>query len=595
MHKRFLILVLGLAMLIAPVNAQRNVNTDDYWGTMRLMVAEVIEILAFNGGSSDIIATVGNSGDTLYIAPLIDVMYFLRASPLSDEGYTALENLTGLSPDIGWEGYFEWASENEIALPPRYDEFKGSLFTLIDSDFERFFKAGTLETSRVNMLEAVWGGVRVDGIPSLVNAKQISPEEAALEGEELTRFCRGDDCSYPAPDELVFGVYLDGDARAYPLRLLNWHEMFNDIIGHTPMYDAPDGEVVCNFRAPTDFTARGYLGDYVLIHGESAGCPTDGWLHNGGVRWADDVGWDTMQDNLPELTPEADALGIEEGYIGQVTGRPVMLAYCTLCGSGVLYDTSIDNLSYVDNLTGETVTVDGEYLEFGSSGLLMRSNKLMYDRATDTIWNALTGVPAFGALATTDIELPLLPVVVTDWTSWQEDHPDTSVLSLRTGHNRDYTNGAAYSDYFNDEEFIMFPVWQQDTEEIAAKDMVYGLRFGETTKAYPLDLLISENVTNDTVEGENVVLITRATPDRDFFEPGGAAVRAYASEDVTFVSISDDFATVTDDTGAEWQITENALISPDGRELERVAGQLAFWFGWYGFFPDTLVYGEETA
>jgi hypothetical protein len=63
------------------------------------------------------------------------------------------------------------------------------------------------------------------------------------------------------------------------LRLLNWHEMFNDVLGHAPLYDEPGGEIVCNFRAPTPFQAVGRQGtDWVQIVGESAGCPADGWL-----------------------------------------------------------------------------------------------------------------------------------------------------------------------------------------------------------------------------------------------------------------------------------------------------------------------------
>ena len=47
-----------------------------------------------------------------------------------------------------------------------------------------------------------------------------------------------------------------------------------------------------------------------------------------------------------------------------------------------------------------------------------------------------------------------------------------------------------------------------------------------------------------------------------------------------------------DDRGGEWQITEDALIGPGERRLDRIGGHLAYWFGWYSFFPATLVYGE---
>ena len=62
------------------------------------------------------------------------------------------------------------------------------------------------------------------------------------------------------------------------------------------------------------------------------------------------------------------------GFRARVTGRPVMLAYCTLCGSGILYDATLDDVTYTD-LNGDTVELGDVTFEFGSTGMLMRSNK----------------------------------------------------------------------------------------------------------------------------------------------------------------------------------------------------------------------------
>jgi len=267
-----------------------------------------------------------------------------------------------------------------------------------------------------------------------------------------------------------------------------------------------------------------------------------------------------------------------------------MLAYCTLCGAGVLYDVQIADLTYRD-LDGELVKLGDTALEFGSSGLLMRSNKLMYDRNTDTVWNAITGSPAFGPLASSDIVLDLLPVVVVDWASWLEKHPDTSVLSLDTGFSRNYTNGAAYSDYFNSTD-LMFPSWQQDTALVENKDMVFALRLQGEAKAYPLETIIPERVINDRVGGTNLVIVADASPERDFFEPGGAAARAYESDGRHF-SAGADKSTLVSEDGRAWRIAEDALIAADGERLRRISGHLAYWFGWFGFYPDTLLYGAD--
>ena len=578
-------IMLSLVLLLPLVGVSAlDFDTANYRKTMIQLLAATSDVARGRPFDLSVYEAVAASGDLLYIAPLIDLAYFARSQQLSEAVIGTLNRLTG--ENMGWQAYFEWAGANDIALPPYYDEFKGqALSTFVDPEFTRFFQPGVIATAAINMIEPVWGGVSVDGIPSLVNARQISPAEARDEGFQFVDFCRLDDCSYPASDELVFGLSFDGDSRAYPLRLLNWHEMFNDVIGSAPLYAQPDGEEVCDFRAPTEFEALARSGeDWIRITGRSAGCPRAGWLPADAVAW---INPETTILDLPDLAAGEEALAV--GRAGQVPGRPVMLAYCTLCGAGVLYDVKIPDLSYT-GLDGDRVNLGDTVLEFGSTGMLMRSNKLMYDRKTDTVWNAITGEPAFGPLAASGIVLDILPVVVTDWASWQDAHPDTSVLSLDTGFLRNYTNGAAYSDYFNSTN-LMFPSWQQDTSLIQNKDMVFGLRLGGHTKAYPLATIIPERIINDTVGGKDLVIIADSTPDRDFFEPGGAAVRAYDSSGLLFTA-GDDPETLLSEDGRSWQMSEAALIAADGEERRRYGGHLAFWFGWFGFYPDTEVYGD---
>ena len=70
----------------------------------------------------------------------------------------------------------------------------------------------------------------------------------------------------------------------------------------------------------------------------------------------------------------------------------------------------------------------------------------MYDRNTDTIWHQMSGEPAFGRLVGSGLRLERLPVRLTTWESWFEEHPDTKVMSFDVGFDRDYRKDAAYRD-----------------------------------------------------------------------------------------------------------------------------------------------------
>ena len=69
----------------------------------------------------------------------------------------------------------------------------------------------------------------------------------------------------------------------------------------------------------------------------------------------------------------------------------------------------------------------------GTTGLLYRSNKIMYDRATNTLWASFLGEPVIGPLADSGIKLSFFPVNLTTWDEWYAEHPDTTGLSLKTG------------------------------------------------------------------------------------------------------------------------------------------------------------------
>ena len=235
--------------------------------------------------------------------------------------------------------------------------------------------------------------------------------------------------------------------------------------------------------------------------------------------------------------------------------------YCTLCGALVLYD----------------VTVGGVQHELGTSGFLYRSNKLMYDHATKSMWSTLTGTPVVGPLVGKGIELQVLYVVTSTWKEWRTRHPNTQVLSLDTGYQRDYGEGVAYREYFGTDQ-LMFGVPKRDVR-LPNKAEVLALRLPQApgeALAIAADFLATRPVYHARIGDINFVVLTDT----------GGANRVYESRELTFASW-DSAAAARDGRGNVWQVDESRLRGPNGEILKRLPAHRAFWFGWYATFPDT--------
>ena len=239
--------------------------------------------------------------------------------------------------------------------------------------------------------------------------------------------------------------------------------------------------------------------------------------------------------------------------------------------------------------------IDGEILEFGTSGLLYRSNKLMYDRATETLWHQFLGEPVLGELADSGIKLEVLPVVLTTWQEWLAGHHDTTVLDINTGvypastYRVEQDSGSIYYNY-RQITGTMFPVWQQ-SDQLAIREQILGLNLNGQTKAYSLAVLRREPVINDSLGGINLVVITIDK---------ASAARAYESGDNTFsmagpIEVQDGTVVLADQQGHLWRMEEEALVREDdsANRLKRLPSHVAYWFGWYGFYPDTDLYRQR--
>ena len=219
----------------------------------------------------------------------------------------------------------------------------------------------------------------------------------------------------------------------------------------------------------------------------------------------------------------------------------------------------------------------------------------MYDRATNSLWSELLGEPVIGPLAGSGIELDFFPVTLTTWGEWLAEQPDTTVLSLNTGsysartYQPEDEEASIYFDYRATPE-TMFPIWDRD-ERLDTKDEVLGFSSGIVHKAYPIQTLQAERVVNDSVGDTEIVVLASA---------GSSGTRVYRREGQTFELRVDANVTgipnsLSDSTGARWEVTEDFLVSAadPSEKLRRLPSHVSFWFGWFAFHPDTLVYGKE--
>ena len=238
--------------------------------------------------------------------------------------------------------------------------------------------------------------------------------------------------------------------------------------------------------------------------------------------------------------------------------------------------------------------IDGEATSFGTSGFLYRSNKIMYDRKTDTLWSSLTGVPVIGELARRDdLRLDYFPVSLTTWAEWRDERPHTKVLSNETGYyspsryEAEPNPRSIYYAYRADPD-AMFPVWDRDAR-LAPKDEVLGVTLGGVDKAYPVAALRELRLVNDVVGGVEIAILSSAlSSDARVFERGDSEFAlADAAADSPAVP-----SAIIDQDGAEWDVRDDGLHKRGGggEILPRVPSLIYFWFGWRTFHPDTLVW-----
>ena len=262
-------------------------------------------------------------------------------------------------------------------------------------------------------------------------------------------------------------------------------------------------------------------------------------------------------------------------------GLPVLVSYCPLTGTGIAFDPR----------------VDGGTRNFGVSGTLYRSNLIMFDRQTESLWNQML----LGSQCGTDRgkELQRIPVVETTLRHWMSLHPTSTVVNTETGFLRDYDR-YPYGDYDQEgNEFVDFlstgVTWDGSRP---AKELVLGVfegwadgqcraEAGCESEAFPFGALAARGnavVLNEQV-GDRPILVTYQNEERVAI----AYDRRLDGQLLTFdVATAIPMTMVDRETGTTWDhnglAVEGALA---GSRLEQLSdAYVGFWFAWSIFFPD---------
>ena len=300
--------------------------------------------------------------------------------------------------------------------------------------------------------------------------------------------------------------------------------------GWQPLFDDPDARI--DWRVLNWGGVR--IDDRPL--GDPDGCPrgcipalddpavTDAaggsWYSDDGIVFAVVVGGEARA--YPRHIME-----IHEMVNDTVGGRRLGFPYCTLCGSAQAYFTD-------DVPDGVATPV------LRTSGLLTRSNKVMYDLVTKSVFDTFTGEAVSGPLRERGVVLNQATVVTTTWGEWKAAHPDTTIVAEDGGIGRSYPLDPLRG---RDDAGPIFPVGDVD-DRLGVHDQVFGVVLDDGTPvAFGVDAAAAALEVGQSVELAGVTL-----------RLDGGGLRA---------------------------------VDTDGNEIQ---GHQAFWFAWSQFMPDTLLW-----
>jgi hypothetical protein len=376
------------------------------------------------------LAEIAASGDPRLVWIITDLMRFTSAPWLSSALSDAASALLGKEfvNQHNWGIITDHMMAWEIPAPPDYLEAKRAIFTNVLPGWEKIFVEGDIDWRFVS-----WGGVPIDARPYDTTDEACNCIPAADNPPVST----AEEATWLEDDDIVFGIEVNGEYRAYPRRIMEVREMVNDTLG----------------------------------------------------------------------------------------GRDLGIPYCTLCGAAQAY--------FTDQLPEG---IERPILR--TSGLLSRSNKVMYDIRTHSVFDTFLGKAVTGPLAEKNLQLKQAAVITTDWGTWKRAHPETTVLieALALGRDFDFRNG-------RDADGPIFPVGDVDPRLPVHEDVIGVVTASGTPVAFQRSKAFLALTAGQEIAFENVRLV---------LEAGG--IKA---------------------------------VDADGSDL---GSHQAFWFAWSQFHPGTALW-----
>jgi len=372
------------------------------------------------------------AGDPRVAWIIADLMRFITSPQLQAGLSSAAADLLEIEPPSRnhWGVVTDHLIAWDIPAPPGYLETKRAIFTTVVPGWDRLFVEGDIDWRHVS-----WGGVLIDN-----RAYDTTDEPCncipAVDNPEVQS---ADEATWLKDDDIIFGIGINGEYRAYPRRIMEVREMVNDTLG----------------------------------------------------------------------------------------GRQLGIPYCTLCGAAQAY------------LTDQVPEgVDRPVLR--TSGLLIRSNKVMFDIETYSVFDTFLGTAVTGPLADKGVQLEQVSVVTTDWGRWKATHPDTTVLveELALGRDFDFRNG-------RDANGPIFPIGDVDPRLPVHEDVIGVVTASGKPVAFQRSQAMAALTRGETIVIEDVELVLDA---------GG--IRA------------------VDVSGAD------------------LGSHQAFWFAWSQFHPETVLWPQ---